>query len=59
MPDFDEQWEKVMEEKYFNKKKGQFDFTQKRIEEFKKLTGVQDNEFLGKVCLDAGCGPGI
>ena len=59
MPDFDEQWEKVMEEKYFNKKKGQFDFTQKRVEEFKKLTGVKDNEFVGKVCLDAGCGPGI
>ena len=59
MPDFDEQWEKVMGEEYFEKKKGQFDFTQKRVEEFKKLTGVKDNEFVGKICLDAGCGPGI
>ena len=59
MPDFDEQWEKVMEEKYFNKKKGQFDFTQERVEEFKKLTGIRDNELTDKICLDAGCGPGI
>ena len=59
MADFDEQWEKVMGEEYFEKKKGQFDFTQKRVEEFKKLTGIKDNEFVGKICLDAGCGPGI
>ena len=59
MADFDEQWEKVMGEEYFEKKRGQFDFTQKRVEEFKKLTGVKDNEFAGKICLDAGCGPGI
>jgi len=59
MPDFDAQWEKVMDKKYFDKKKGQFDFTQKRVDEFKKLTGVKDNELVGKVCLDAGCGPGI
>ena len=59
MADFDEQWEKVMGEEYFEKKRGQFDFTQKRVEEFKKLTGVKDNEFVGKICLDAGCGPGI
>ena len=59
MPDFDEQWEKVMEEKHFNKKKGQFDFTQERVEEFKKLTGIRDNELTDKICLDAGCGPGI
>jgi len=59
MTDFDEQWEKVMEEEHFTKKKGQFDFTQKRVEEFKRLTGIKDNGLDGKICLDAGCGPGI
>ena len=58
MTDFDEQWESVMEEEHFNKNKGKFDFTQKRVEEFKKLTGLEDNELDGKICLDAGCGPG-
>ena len=58
MTDFDEQWEKVMGEEYFNKNKGEFDFTQKRVKEFKKLTGLEDNELDGKICLDAGCGPG-
>ena len=58
MTDFDEQWEKVMGEKYFNKNKGEFDFTQKRVKEFKKLTGLKYNELDGKICLDAGCGPG-
>ena len=59
MTDFDEQWKKVMSEEHFDKKKGQFDFIQKRVEEFKKLTGLKDNELDGKICLDAGCGPGI
>jgi len=58
MTDFDEQWKSVMGEEYFNKNKGEFDFTQKRVEEFKKLTGLEDNELEGKICLDAGCGPG-
>ena len=58
MTDFDEQWKSVMGEEYFNKNKGEFDFTQKRVEEFKKLTGLRDNELDGKICLDAGCGPG-
>ena len=58
MTDFDEQWKSVMGEEYFNKNKGEFDFTQKRVEEFKKLTGLEDNELDGKICLDAGCGPG-
>ena len=59
MTDFDEQWKKVMSEEHFDKKKGQFDFTKKRVEEFKKLTGIKDNGLDGKICLDAGCGPGI
>ena len=58
MTDFDEQWKKVMEEDHFNERKGQFDFTEKRVEEFKKLTGIKDDELNGKICLDAGCGPG-
>ena len=48
MTDFDEQWKSVMGEEYFNKNKGKFDFTQKRVEEFKKLTGLEDNELDGK-----------
>ena len=59
MTDFDEQWKKVMREEYFDKKKGQFDFTQKRVEEFKKLTRIKNNGLDEKICLDAGCGPGI
>ena len=58
MTDFDEQWKKVMGEEYVRKNKGIFDFTQKRVEEFKKLTGLEDNGLDGKICLDAGCGPG-
>ena len=58
MTDFDEQWEKVMGEKYIDKNKAKFDFTKERVEEFKKLTDLKDNELDGKVCLDAGCGPG-
>ena len=51
MTDFDEQWKKVMGEEYFNKNKGEFDFTQKRVKEFKKLTGLKDNELDGKISL--------
>ena len=58
MTDFDEQWKKVMEEEYLDEQKDKFDFTQKRVEEFKKLTGIKDNGLDGKICLDAGCGPG-
>ena len=58
MTDFDEQWKKVMEEEHFNEMKGKFNFTQKRVEEFQKLTGIKDNGLDGKICLDAGCGPG-
>ena len=58
MTDFDDQWKKVMDEEHFNEMKGKFDFTQKRVEEFKKLTEIKDNDLNGKICLDAGCGPG-
>ena len=58
MTDFDEQWKKVMGEEYLSEQKDKFDFSQKRVEEFKKLTGVNDNGLDGKICLDAGCGPG-
>ena len=58
MTDFDEQWKKVMDEEHFNEMKGKFDFTQKRVEEFQKLTDIKDNGLNGKICLDAGCGPG-
>ena len=58
MEDFDVQWKKVMEEDHFNERKGQFDFTQKRVNEFMKLTGIKNNGLNEKICLDAGCGPG-
>jgi len=58
MTDFDEQWKKVMEEKHLNEQKDKFDFTQKRVEEFMNLTGIKNNGLDGKICLDAGCGPG-
>ncbi len=58
MTNFDEQWKKVMDEEHFNEMKGKFDFTQKRVEEFQKLTDIKDNGLNGKICLDAGCGPG-
>ncbi len=58
MTDFDEQWKNVMDEEHFNEMKGKFDFTQKRVEEFQKLTDIKDNGLNGKICLDAGCGPG-
>ena len=48
MTDFDEQWKKVMGEEYVRKNKDIFDFTQKRVEEFKKLTGLEDNGLDGK-----------
>ena len=58
MTDFDVQWKKVMEEDHFNERKGQFDFSEKRVEEFRKLTGIKNDGLDGKICLDAGCGPG-
>ena len=58
MTDFDEQWKKVMGEEYLNEQKDKFAFTQKRVAEFTKLTGIKDNGLDGKICLDAGCGPG-
>jgi len=58
MTDFDEQWKKVMGEEYLNEQKDKFAFTQKRVTEFTKLTGIKNNGLDGKNCLDAGCGPG-
>lgn len=62
MPDFDEQWKKVLGEEYFQKNIDQFDYNEKRLNEFKKLTEITNlnktNDLSGKKCLDAGCGPG-
>ena len=41
MTDFDEQWKKVMGEEYLNEQKDKFAFTQKRVTEFTKLTGIK------------------
>jgi 2-polyprenyl-3-methyl-5-hydroxy-6-metoxy-1,4-benzoquinol methylase len=62
MTDFDEQWKKVLGDEYFQKNSDQFDYTEKRVNEFKKLTEITNlnktNNLFGKKCLDAGCGPG-
>ena len=60
MPDFDEQWEKVLDKEYFEKDNEQFENNEKNIEKFLKLTGIKKindkNYFNEKNCLDAGCG---
>ncbi|MDR3783045.1 MAG: methyltransferase domain-containing protein [Candidatus Nitrosotalea sp.] len=63
MADFDEQWSNIMKEEYITRYKGQFDFTDKRVKEFLKMTDVKswyqkDSLIKDKICLDAGCGPG-
>ncbi len=63
MPDFDDQWSKVMNEEYFTINRGQYECNEKRVKEFLKLTGIKsrfkkDSFVKGKICLDAECGPG-
>mgnify|MGYP002631232317 CR=1 FL=1 len=62
MPDFDEQWKKVMGKEYFENNTDQFGLTKKNIEKFKKLTGMDNsnshNSLSKKICLDVGCGIG-
>ena len=58
MVDFDEQWKKVMGSEYFDENQGQFEFSEKRVEEFRNLIGISKNGLKDKICLDAGCGPG-
>jgi len=62
MPGFDEQWKKVRGKEYFDNHTDQFDFNEKNIEKFKKLTGIKNsnknNNLNGKICLDVGCGTG-
>ena len=63
MPDFDEQWKKVMGEEYFSEKNNYLEFNQQRVKDFLKYTGIKPwfkkNSYIkGKICLDAGCGPG-
>lgn len=63
MADFDEQWANFMKEENLTAHKGQYDFTDKRVEEFLKFTGIKpwykkDSFIKDKKCLDAGCGPG-
>lgn len=63
MPDFDDQWSKVMNEEHFTINRGQYECNENRVKEFLKLTGIKsrfkkDSFVKGKICLDAGCGPG-
>ena len=50
MTDFDYQWENLPDEK--------IEYTQDRIDELLTLTQLPASFFLGKRCLDAGCGSG-
>ena len=63
MPDFDEQWKKVMGDEYFSDKNNYLEFNQQRVKDFLKYTGIKpwfkkNSLIKGKICLDAGCGPG-
>ncbi|MFY9300885.1 MAG: class I SAM-dependent methyltransferase [Candidatus Nitrosotenuis sp.] len=63
MADFDEQWKNVMGKEYLTYNKNQYEYNRKRVEEFLELTGIKkwyerDSFIKGRICLDAGCGPG-
>jgi len=63
MTDFDDQWKYVMEKEHLTYNKSQFATNEKRIKEFLHLTRIKpwykkDSFIKGKICLDAGCGPG-
>ena len=63
MPDFDEQWKKVMEKENFSANNTYLEFNPQRVKDFLNYTGIKpwfkkDSWIKGKICLDAGCGPG-
>ena len=63
MADFDEQWANFMDKEHLISHNKQYDFTDKRVKEFLGFTGIKswyqkDSFIKGKICLDAGCGPG-
>ena len=62
MPDFDDQWKKVLGKEYFSTD-NYYNLNQKRVNEFLKYTGIKPwykkKSFIDKkICLDAGSGPG-
>lgn len=63
MPDFDDQWKKVMGKENFNAKNNYLEFNPQRVKDFLNYTGIKhwykkDSLIKGQTCLDAGCGPG-
>lgn len=63
MTDFDEQWKYVMEKEHLKQHKDQYECNEKRVKEFLHLTRIKPwykkySLIKGKICLDAGCGPG-
>jgi 2-polyprenyl-3-methyl-5-hydroxy-6-metoxy-1,4-benzoquinol methylase len=61
--DFDDQWKHVMEKEHLTYDKNKFSYNKNRVKEFLELTGIKkwyerDSFIKGKICLDAGCGPG-
>jgi len=63
MVEFDEQWKNFLEKEYLTYNKDQYEFNYKRVKEFLEITGIKpwykkDSYLKGKICLDAGCGPG-
>jgi SAM-dependent methyltransferase len=63
MADFDYQWKNLMTPEALAQDKSKFECNDERVKEFLKMTGIKpwykkDSLIKGKICLDAGCGPG-
>lgn len=63
MPDFDEQWKKVMGAEYFSEKNNYLLNNHQRVKDFLNYTGIKpwfkkNSLIKGQNCLDAGCGSG-
>lgn len=63
MTDFDYQWKNLMGRDCITYNPDMYECNEKRVKEFLHLTGIKpwykkDSFIKGKVCLDAGCGPG-
>ena len=63
MTDFDYQWKNTLEKNHLTDEEDKFQCNEKRINEFlgqfkNRKWFSKKPSFKGKICLDAGCGPG-
>ncbi len=63
MAEFDYQWKYTLEKEDLENEEDKFECNEKRINEFlgqfkNKSWSFRKPSFKGKICLDAGCGPG-